>query len=56
MDAQKSGFKNLVQDQVKEVYEKPLFVEENGMEFSKEVWEDFHNEQWCFGCTNCNCN
>lgn len=24
--------------------------------FTKEVWENFSEGNWCFGCTNCNCN
>ena len=43
-------------DNVKKVYEKPLFQKENGMEFPEDLWEEFNNGDWCFGCTNCNCN
>ena len=37
-------------------YEEPILVEETEMVFTKEVWEEFNGGQWCFGCTNCNCN
>jgi hypothetical protein len=37
-------------------YEKPLFEEQKEMVFPEEVWEEFSNGAWCFGCTNCNCN
>jgi hypothetical protein len=40
----------------KKKYEAPDFIESPGMTFTKEVWEDFSNGNWCFGCTNCNCN
>ena len=37
-------------------YTAPIIVEEDEMLFTKEVWEDFSEGNWCFGCTNCNCN
>lgn len=37
-------------------YTTPIIVEEEEMLFTKEVWEDFSEGNWCFGCTNCNCN
>ena len=37
-------------------YTAPVIVEEEEMLFTKEVWEDFSEGNWCFGCTNCNCN
>jgi len=43
-------------DENKKEYETPVFEEEKEMSFSKEIWEEFNNGKWCFGCTNCNCN
>jgi hypothetical protein len=40
----------------KKHYETPCIVEETGMVFTKNIWEDFNEGNWCFGCTNCNCN
>ena len=40
----------------KKNYEAPLLEEENGMNFTEEIWEEFNGGNWCFGCTNCNCN
>ncbi len=37
-------------------YEKPAIWEEDGMEFPEELWWEFSEGKWCFGCTNCNCN
>lgn len=37
-------------------YTEPVFEEETKMVFTQEVWEEFNDGQWCFGCTNCNCN
>jgi hypothetical protein len=37
-------------------YVAPVIIEERGMLFTKEVWENFSEGNWCFGCTNCNCN
>ena len=37
-------------------YTAPVIVEEEEMLFTKEVWEDFSEGNWFFGCTNCNCN
>jgi hypothetical protein len=40
----------------KKHYEAPVITEKSGMAFTKEAWEDFSEGNWCFGCTNCNCN
>ena len=40
----------------KKRYEAPVIIEKSGMTFTKEAWEDFSEGNWCFGCTNCNCN
>lgn len=45
-----------IQVNEKKHYEKPLLQEEKEMVFTKEVWDEFNNGNWCFGCTNCNCN
>lgn len=37
-------------------YEKPSITLETEMLFTKEIWEEFSEGNWCFGCTNCNCN
>ena len=37
-------------------YSAPIIQEEEEMLFPKEVWENFSEGNWCFGCTNCNCN
>ena len=37
-------------------YETPLFEEEPEMVFAEEIWAEFSEGKWCFGCTNCNCN
>ena len=42
--------------QAKKIYERPLFEEEKGMKFPEEIWEEFNGGNWCFGCSNCNCN
>lgn len=39
----------------KKIYETPCIVEETEMTFPKEVWADFCNGKWCFGCSNCSC-
>jgi len=39
-----------------EKYEKPVFEEDDGMIFPQEIWEQFNEGKWCFGCTNCSCN
>ena len=31
-------------------------IAEDDVLFTKEVWENFSEGNWCFGCTNCNCN
>lgn len=36
-------------------YQTPILEEETEL-FVKQVWEEFNNGRWCFGCTNCNCN
>jgi hypothetical protein len=41
---------------VKEKYENPVFAEEEGMNFTAEIWDNITEGKWCFGCTNCNCN
>lgn len=40
----------------KKEYEKPELEEMEEMVFTEEVWEEFNQGRWCFGCTNCNCN
>lgn len=40
----------------KKIYETPLFEKEEGMKFTEEIWEEFNGGNWCFGCSNCNCN
>jgi hypothetical protein len=40
----------------KKRYETPVITEKSGMTFTKEAWENFSEGNWCFGCTNCNCN
>lgn len=40
----------------KRIYETPLFEKEDGMNFTEEIWEEFNGGNWCFGCSNCNCN
>jgi hypothetical protein len=37
-------------------YESPSIVEEEELIFPEEVWKQFSDGHWCFGCTNCNCN
>ena len=37
-------------------YSTPVIQEEDEMLFAKDVWENFSEGNWCFGCTNCNCN
>lgn len=37
-------------------YEKPLLEEQSGMVFPEEVFQEFNDKHWCFGCTNCNCS
>lgn len=37
-------------------YSAPIVLEEDEMLFTKDVWENFSEGNWCFGCTNCNCN
>ncbi len=43
-------------DEPKRRYESPVFDEETGMTFARDVWKEFNGNKWCFGCTNCNCN
>lgn len=40
----------------KKPYEKPVFIEKTEMTFPEEIWEEFNGGNWCFGCSNCNCN
>ena len=40
----------------KTTYAKPVLIVEKNMVFTKEVWDEFNNGNWCFGCSNCNCN
>jgi hypothetical protein len=40
----------------KKRYEAPSIVEKTEMSFAKDIWDDFSEGNWCFGCTNCNCN
>jgi hypothetical protein len=41
----------------KKPYETPVIIDHGSMRFPKEVMEYFTSEaQWCFACTNCNCN
>ena len=40
----------------KTTYENPVLIVEKNMVFTKEVWDEFNNGNWCFGCSNCNCN
>ena len=47
---------NKVEIEVPNEYEKPRLVEEKEMIFPEEVWKQFSNGRWCFGCSNCNCN
>jgi hypothetical protein len=44
-----------VQTESKKFYEAPCIVEETEMTFPKDVWNDFCNGKWCFGCSNCSC-
>lgn len=37
-------------------YVVPEIELEEKMLFTKEVWDNFSEGNWCFGCTNCNCN
>lgn len=37
-------------------YVKPVIEPQDTMLFTKETWEEFSEGNWCFGCTNCNCN
>ena len=37
-------------------YSTPIIQEVDQMLFTKDVWENFSEGNWCFGCTNCNCN
>ena len=39
----------------KKNYETPCIEEKSEMSFPKEVWSDFCENKWCFGCTNCSC-
>jgi hypothetical protein len=48
--------KTMDQDKKELEYEKPTIQEEQEMIFPEEVWKQFSNGKWCFGCSNCNCN
>ncbi len=37
-------------------YEKPMWRKVDGMEFPEELIKELFKGEWCFGCTNCNCN
>jgi hypothetical protein len=43
-------------DAPKKHYEAPIITESPEMTFTKDIWENFSEGNWCFGCTNCNCN
>ncbi len=47
---------NVVEEKSKAIYETPLFEEQGEMNFTEEIWEEFNGGNWCFGCSNCNCN
>jgi hypothetical protein len=40
----------------KKCYEAPFVAETSEMTFAKDIWQDFSQGNWCFGCSNCNCN
>jgi len=40
----------------KMAYEKPILEEQEGLVFPEEIWQEFNQGHWCFGCTNCNCS
>ena len=40
----------------KAAYEPPVYEREVESELSQALWEEFSGWNWCFGCTNCNCN
>lgn len=44
------------QETVLKEYVTPQITPEEEMLFTKDVWENFSEGNWCFGCTNCNCN
>ena len=37
-------------------YTTPQIIAEKEMLFTKDTWKNFSEGNWCFGCTNCNCN
>ena len=37
-------------------YSAPIIQEEDEMLFTKDVWENFSEGNWCFGFRKCNCN
>ena len=39
----------------KKTYEMPLIDEGDEMTFTREIWKEFCADDWCFGCTNCQC-
>ena len=36
---------------MKKEYKTPEIIQEEEMLFTKEIWEDFSEGNWCFGCT-----
>ena len=40
----------------KMAYEKPVMEEQEGLVFPEEIWHEFNQGHWCFGCSNCNCS
>jgi hypothetical protein len=48
--------KSAMEQKEKKLYESPIFEEEKEMTFPEEIWEEFNGGNWCFGCSNCNCN
>jgi hypothetical protein len=40
----------------KKKYEKPIIIENQEKTFPKGVLEEFCHGDWCFACSNCNCN
>lgn len=42
--------------EIMRIYEKPKLEKLESMDFLEEYWEELFKGEWCFGCTNCNCN
>ena len=40
----------------KMAYEKPVMEEQEGLVFPEDIWQEFNEGHWCFGCSNCNCS